>query len=165
MKSKIEKMNRMRKNILIGFLVGWGTLCLWILNPTIISLKFRWQEAGPFIRRIQPYLKGLWILGIIILSIYIILFLIYRIKITKDPFVHTAVNDERVRLDWLRAFRFAFYTLIGITIFWKWWETSLVPDVLTKNIWVVHGPWLIWFGSIFALVSSFLYYNREAKGE
>ena len=76
MKSKIEKMNRMRKNILIGFLVGWGTLCLWILNPTIISLKFRWQEAGPFIRRIQPYLKGLWILGIIILSIYIILFLI-----------------------------------------------------------------------------------------
>lgn len=165
MKSKIEKMNRMRKIILICFLIGWGTMCIWIMKQTIISLQFVWWDALPFIRRIQPYLKGLWILGVIILSIYIIIYMAYKIKIKKDPFVDTAVNDERVRLNWLRAFRIAFYALIGIIIFWKWYETSYVPDVLHKKILIVHGPWLIWFGSIFALVGSFLYYNREAKNE
>ena len=165
MESKIEKMNRMRKIILICFLIGWGTLCLWILKPTIISLKFVWRDASSQIRFLQPWLKGLWILGVIILSIYILVYAAYKIKIKKDPFVDTAVNDERVKLNWLRAFRFAFYTLIAITIFWKWYETSHVPDVLHKKILMVHGPWLIWCGSIFALVISFLYYNREAKGQ
>lgn len=165
MKSKIEKMNRMRRNILIGILVGWGTLCLWIWHPTIISLKFRWRDSKPFISRIQPYIEGLWILGLIILSIYIILFLIYRMKIRKDPFVSTAINDERVRLNWLRAYRFAFYALIGITIFWKWWETDFVPEVLNRYIMIIHGPWHIWFGSILALIGSFLYFNREVKDE
>ncbi len=165
MKSKIEKMNRMRKNILIIFLIGWGTLCLWVLNPTIISLQFQWRDAAPYIRRIQSYLKGLWIAGIIILSIYIIIYLAYRVKIMKDPFVRTAINDERIRLNWLKAFRFAFYTLIGITVFWHWWETSYVPAGLNIKIMLFHGPWLIWFGSILALVCSFLYYNREVKNE
>jgi uncharacterized membrane protein len=86
-------------------------------------------------------------------------------KIMKDPLVRTAVNDERIRLNWLKAFRFAFYALIGITMFWHWWETSLVPEVLQNKILIVHGPLLIWFGSIFALVSSFLYYSREVKNE
>lgn len=153
MHSKIEKMNKMRRNILKGMLIGWGILFLWILLPT----------ARLFIRDYKLHSQIFWITGIIILSIYIIVYLIYKWKIMKDPSVQTAVNDERVRLDWLRAFRFAFFTLIGITIFWKWWETSLVPEVLHRQIRIIHPPWLIWFVSIFALIGSFLYYNREIK--
>ena len=38
MDSKIEKMNRMRKIILKGFLLSWVTLGIWLFHFTLIEL-------------------------------------------------------------------------------------------------------------------------------
>ncbi len=166
MESKIEKINRMRKIILKVFLFGWVTLGIWLFHRTIISaLKLSWRRIDVYTRSIEPYLEALWIVGAIILAIYVIIFLIYKAKIMQDSSVQTAVNDERVRLNWLKAFRMAFFTLLFITIFWKWAETGLGTSFLHRKISPIPGAWLMWYCSIFALIVSFLYYDREAKNE
>ena len=166
MESKIEKINRMRKIILKVFLFGWVTLGIWLFHRTIISvIESSWRRINVYTRTIEPYLETLWIVGTIILAIYVIVYLIYKAKITKDSSVRTAVNDERVRLNWLKAFRIAFFTLLFVTIFWKWAETGLGTGFLHWKIWPIPGTWLMWYCSIFALIVSFLYYDREAKNE
>ncbi|MFW6128676.1 MAG: hypothetical protein ACOC6P_00315 [Candidatus Aminicenantaceae bacterium] len=166
MESKIEKINRMRKIILKVLLLGWVTLGIWLFYRTIISvLKLSWRRIDVYARSIEPFVKTLWIVGAIILAIYVIIYLVYKAKITKDSSVRTAVNDERVRLNWLKAFRIAFFTLLFITIFWKWAETGLGTSFLHRKISPIPGTWLMWYGSIFALIVSFLYYDREVKNE
>jgi hypothetical protein len=91
--------------------------------------------------------------------------MLYKKKLKKDPALRVAVNDERVRVNWLRAYRFAFYTLIVITIFWKLAESSFSRALLMFKLILPDGPWLILFGAVLSLVSSFLYYNRELKDE
>jgi hypothetical protein len=74
------------------------------------------------------------------------------------------MNDERVRLNWLKAFRIAFYTLLFITIFWKWYETGLGTSFLHMKIRLVYTPYIVWFGSILAMIVSFLHYDKDVKG-
>ena len=164
MESKIEKMNRMRKIILKAFLLGWVTLGIWLFHHTLISLlRLQWRTIRVDIKPILPYLKGLWIVGVILLAIYVLFYLVYKIKLMRDPNVRSAVNDERVRLNWLKAFRIAFYTLLFVTIFWKWYETGVGTSILHKKIGPAISPYLLWFGSILALMVSFLHYDKDAK--
>ena len=164
MDSKIEKMNRMRKIILKGFLLSWVTLGIWLFHFTLISvLRLSWRIPWIKIRPIQPYLEGLWIVGVILLAIYILFYLVFKYKLMRDPSVKTAVNDERVRLNWLKAFRIAFYTLLFIAIVWKWYETGLGTSFLHMKIRLVQTPYIIWFGSILALIVSFLHYDKDVK--
>ncbi len=165
MDSKIEKMNKMRKIILKGFLLSWVTLGVWLFHFTIISvLRLRWRLIRINIKPIQPYLEGLWIIGVILLATYIFIYLVYKYKLIRDPSVRTAVNDERVKLNWLKAFRIAFYTLLFIAIFWKWYETGLGTSFLHMKIRLVYTPYIVWFGSILALIVSFLHYDKDVKG-
>lgn len=153
MEYKIEKMNKMRKNILIGVLIGTVLAFGLFMLPTFFS-KYRYQ-LFVFKRALL-----LWLLTLLIFGIR---YLIYRKKLLKAPSLRTAVNDERVKLSWLKAYRFALLIVIGITIFWKFYETSFFPEILRWNIMLPHGPWLIVFGAVISLIGSFLYYNRLAK--
>lgn len=152
MDSKIEKMNRMRRNILLGVLLATVIAFGYFILPGIfVGLRFRLTEV-----RIVLFL---WFLTLLILGVR---YLLFKKKLQKDHFLRDAVNDERVKLNWLSAYRLAFLVMIIIIIFWKLYETSIYPDILRTKILLPHGPWLIWFGSVIALVGSFLYYNREA---
>jgi len=149
---KIEKMNKMRRNILIGVLIGTVLAFGLFMLPTFFS-KYRFQLIV-FKRALL-----LWLLTLLIFGVR---YLIYRKKLMRAPSLRTAVNDERVKLNWLRAYRFAFLIVIVITIYWKWFETGYFP----VNRWQMrlpHPPWLIVFGAVISLVGSFLYYNQEAK--
>jgi hypothetical protein len=150
---KIEKMNKMRRNILIGVLIGTVIAFGLLMLPTFFS-QYRFQ-LFVFKRALL-----LWLLTLLIFGVR---YLIYRKKLMKVPSLQTAVNDERVKLNWLRAYRFAFLIVIVITIFWKWDESSFFPEILRWKMMLPHGPWLIVFGAVISLVGSFLYYNREAK--
>jgi hypothetical protein len=150
---KIEKMNKMRRNILIGVLTGTIIAFGLFMLPTFFS-KFRFQLVV-FKRALL-----LWLLTLLIFGVR---YLIYRKKLMKAPSLRNAVNDERVKLNWLRAYRFAFLIVIVITIFWKWYETSFFPEILRWMMLLPHGPWLIVFSAVISLVGSFLYYNREAR--
>ncbi|MBL7129761.1 MAG: hypothetical protein ISS16_12380 [Ignavibacteria bacterium] len=153
MEYKIEKMNKMRRNILIGVLIGTVIAFGLLMLPTFFS-KYRFQ-LFVFKRALL-----LWLLTLIIFGVR---YLIYRKKLMKAPSLRTAVNDERVKLNWLRAYRFALLIVVGITIFWKWYETSFFPEILRWKMMLPHGPWLIVFGAVISLIGSFLYYNREVK--
>lgn len=153
MESKIEKMNRMRRNILLGVLLGTVIAFGYFILPGLFGwLRFRLAEI-----RIVLFL---WSLTLLVFGVR---YLLFKKKLHKDHFLRDAVNDERVKLNWLRAYRFTFLIMIIITIFWKLYETSIYPEIWRTKIPLPHGPWLIWFGSVIALIGSFLYYNREAK--
>jgi uncharacterized membrane protein len=153
MEFKIEKMNRMRRNILLGVLLGTViTFGYSILPGLFVRLRFRLTEV-----------RVVLLLYCLTLLVFGVRYLLFKKKLHKNHFLRDAVNDERVKLNWLRAYRFAFLIMIIITIFWKLYETSIYPEIWRTKIVLPHGPWLIWFGSVSALVGSFLYYNREVK--
>jgi hypothetical protein len=89
----------------------------------------------------------------------------YRHMLKKNPLLRSAVNDERIRENWLKAYRFGFFMICGITFVWKWYESSLVPQLFSRYIQLPEGPWLIFFGALISLIGSFLHYNREALDE
>lgn len=152
MEYKIEKMNRMRRNILLGVLFGTIIVFSWFLVPSFFGI-FRF-------RNFHFYALLLWIL---IFLIFGARYILYRKKLLKEPSLRAAVNDERIRLNWLRAYRFTYFVIIGIVIFWHWQGTSWAPDFFYKTIILPHGPWLIVFGAVISLVGSFLCYNRESQ--
>ncbi len=156
MEYKIEKMNKMRRNILLGVIIGTVITFCWFMLPTYKFITIRY-------RNVETSLKGTMILWLLTLIIFGLRYLIYRKKLMKVPSLRKAVNDERVKLNWLKAYRFAFLIVIVITIYWKWYETSLFPPV--RGMMLPHPPWFIVFGAVISLVGSFLYYNREAKNE
>lgn len=161
--SKIERLNRMRRNILLGVLAGTGIGFILLIFPTFIPYsRHRW---GVRLRWTHTFFYGALLIWLLTLLIFIVLYMLYKKKLKKDPALRVAVNDERVKANWLRAYRFAFYTVIIITIFWKWLESSFSLALLTGKFSLPDGPWLILFGAVLSVVSSFLYFNRELKDE
>jgi len=164
MKSKIENMNKMRRIILKGMIAGWTTLGIYLFHRTLLSvLRLTSRKLSGLINDIRPFLEAIWILGIAVLAIYIVIYFIYKLRLLNDSSVRSAVNDERVKLNWLRSYRNAFFTLLGITIFWKWYETGLGTNFLHWKIRLVNPSWIIWFASILVLLLSFLHFDRGIK--
>jgi len=156
MASQIEKMNKMRRNILLGVLIGVVIMFGWFMLPTFF-IKFRF-------RLFDTALKGAGITGLLILFIFGTRYWIYKNSLKKDSTLRAAVNDERIKLNWLKAYRFSFYIIICITIFLKLWDMLLLaPALLDSRIFLPHDPWLILFSAVISLVGAFLYYNREAQ--
>ena len=162
MADRIEKMTRMRRNILSGILSG--TLIAFFLNlfPTIYSI---FDMRRPFIWR----LKDLLFHGAIVTWFLAILFFtarywLYRRKLKKDPSLPLAVYDERAEWNWLKACRFAFFTAVSLTIIWET-HVFFSHQLLSGRFTLPNGPFLVLWGAVIALVGSFLYYNREAKNE
>jgi len=118
MASQIEKMNKMRRNILLGVLIGVVIMFGWFMLPTFF-IKFRF-------RLFDTALKGAGITGLLILFIFGTRYWIYKNSLKKDSTLRAAVNDERIKLNWLKAYRFSFYIIICITIFLKLWDMLLL---------------------------------------
>lgn len=165
MQNQIEKMNRMRRNIFLGLLVGTTAV---LVLPLIIHILARFSAKLKYykLKYQTEYVLGIFLFFLLTLILFTLRYLFYKKKLLKNPALRTAVNDERIKLNWLRAFRFAFFVLVGITIFWKWQESGFFPE---RWLWKLlrfhlpHGPWLVLWGSIIALSGAFLYYSREVK--
>ena len=158
MTSEIERMNNMRGNILRGVLVGSVIAFCIFMYPSIFSLfiniRYRWSYR---------YLVGAFILWLLVLLIFMTRYWLYKKKLKRDPSFRTAVNDERVKLNWLRAYRFTFFIATGITIVWKLFESSFSHELLMGKFHLPNGPFLILYVALISLIGSFLYYNREVK--
>ncbi len=165
MGGQIEKMSRMRKNILWGVLMGTIVAFCLDLSPTIFSI-FSFNRR--FLRTLS---NSLFYCAIILwfLSIFIFLtrFWLYKKKLKKDPSLPTAVYDERAKLNWLKAYRVAFFVTVGFTILRMSPEFFFFRSVLSvfSRFNLPNGPFFVLWGAIIALVGSFLYYNRGAKNE
>lgn len=231
MENQIEKMNRMRKNILwstllgtvaafgiflypsfvsiyLGIGAGWlyrilpGALLLWSLMILVLILRpwieKRRSRTNPSVRVRKRISTGLAVVSLItfvllmqllmsryfgysawsyrylelglllwftVCVVMLAVFWLYKNMLKKDPLLRLAVNDERIRENWLKAYRFSFFMILGITLVWKWYESSFAPELLARQLRLPEGPWLIFFGALISVLGSFLHYNREARDE
>jgi hypothetical protein len=163
MADRIEKMTRMRKNILSVILIG--TVIAFCLNlaPPIYSI-FHFSRISMRTWKYHLF-DGAVVLWLLTLLLFITRYWLYKRKLKKDPSLQTAVYDERAKLNWLKACRIAFFAAISLTIIWKFCESYFSRLLLRLKFTLPNGPFLVLWGAIIALIGSFLYHDREAKIE
>jgi hypothetical protein len=161
MGNQIEKMYRMRKYIVSGIFIGTFIAFCLFMYPSVNSL-FRsrpWRVSWQMSMKIAEAGLLIWILIIII---FVILFWLYKMKLKKDASLREAVNDERVRTNWLKSYRFAFYAIVVTNFIWKIYELLFLNLSSPQRFSLPHIPWLTLFISMISVTGAFLYYNREA---
>lgn len=163
MVGQIEKMNRMRNNILSNILIG--TVIAFCLNiyPTFYTIihpfrRFTWTWKNHLF-------YGAVYLWFLTLLIFIIRYWLYKKKLKKDLTLPSAVNDERVKQIRLKAYRFAFFVAVGLTIIWKSREIFFSNWLMNPRFSLPNGPFLVLWGAIMSFVGSFLYFNRRAEND
>jgi len=151
MSNEIDRLNKTRKRIL--FLLLAGTAMAFILFMTLrIPTSFFRMRAG----LIWDLARSTWFLTI---AVSLICYLAYRIRLWRKNIPLASVNDERIKVSWLRAYRLSFMILFILTIFWKWEESGFYPD--RWRILPIF-PLIILPSALISVVASFLWYSRES---
>jgi hypothetical protein len=158
MENEIEKMEKRRRHILAGMLAGTIVAFGWFMLSAT-NLVYR------SIRSADKAYIGSHLLWLMILIIFGTVYLIYKQELRNNPSLRNAVNDERVRLCWLKSYRFAFFTAVGAAIIWKWLETAFSSRLLMTKMRLPNGPSLVLFVVVISLVGSFLFFDKGAKNE
>jgi membrane protease YdiL (CAAX protease family) len=157
MASKIEKMNRMRRNILFIVIIGSSIAFGAFLYPSIYRF-FHLNERPRFDGTLFLYALAVWLCAILFFGVR---YFLYKNALRKDPSLREAVNDERVKGNWLKAYRFAFFAVVlfqGLMLLLQFLEALVGPMYL-----LLPQLYLTLFLASLSLVGAFLYYNREAK--
>lgn len=161
--NRIEKLTQMRRNILWGVLAGTGVASILLLFPVIVrSARYLWWPAGRSFFPIYYWAFAIWLLTLLV---FVGLYLLYKRKLRQDPALRTAIDDERVRIDWLKAYRFAFLTTVVVTVLLKAAETVFAPALIRGSFPLPDKTWFLLTGAVLSLVGSFLHYNRETGDE
>jgi len=157
MTGRIEKMNRMRRNILFIVFIGSCVAFAMFLYPSFYNL-LHFQERPRFFSTLFLAALIVWLMA---LAFFTVRYLLYKNILRKDPSLRAAVNDERVKLNWLRSYRFAFFAVVffqGLLLLVQFTEVVVGPLYL-----LLPKLYLTIFLAFLALVGAFLYYNREAN--
>lgn len=162
--NQVEKMNRQRKNLLNWILWGSGVWVVMLLAWIVIVFNGAISPDSAFyavaIRIVQLTVAA----SVVLVLFYALRFWRYKWVLRQEPAVRSALDDERVTLAWLKAYRFAFFAVVALHVLL----------LLIQSI----GPVFFGFGGVrlpqcaeipltllLALVAStasFLYYGREA---
>jgi hypothetical protein len=143
--------------------VGTGIAAALLLYPLFFSsARYLWWPAGTNAFPIYYWAFALWFLTLVVFAV---LYMLYKKRLRKDPALRVAIDDERVRTNWLKAYRFAFFTLVGITVLAKLAETALAGIVLRGSFPLPDKTWFLLTGAILSLVGSFLYFSKETGDE
>ena len=111
MTSKIEVLDKKRKSYRKGYVIGFFVfLITWIVRSTIKTLDI---EANS----LQDGLLAILILVAIVQAYYVRKESRLKDEIRNDTFVAKALDDELVQLNELKAWRIAFFSLIGYIVF------------------------------------------------
>lgn len=157
MAGRIERMNRMRRNILLIVFIGSCAAFGMFLFPSFYNL-LHFQERPRFFNTLFLAALLLWLIA---LAFFTVRYLLYKNILRKEPTLRQAVNDERVKLNWLRSYRFAFFAVIffqGLLLLVQLTEALLGPLYL-----LLPNLYLTIFLAFLSLVGAFLHYNREAN--
>ncbi len=154
--NKIEKIYRMRRNVLIIAFVCSILLFFWYSLPGLLSRGRPWHffDSLPV-----SFFAISGIMAALLLLILITRYLLFKASTQKDPALRPAVDDERVRQSWLKAYRTAFYTMVGIHVAYLF---------LVYKFFELGLPHAAWFSSTTGLMAFFgaaLFYTREVKNE
>jgi hypothetical protein len=161
--NQIERMNSFRKNLLKGIL--WSSsiwtvaLVIWI---GIVFNRLISQTSNVF-KIIIPFLQYAVYASVLVVLFFLLKYWRFKWKLRKDPKIRKALDDERLKLSWYRAYRFAFFTVVVLHVF-------LLLNLAIPSI-VFHGQgvFLPQFAeipltlllAILSCVGAFLQYSRE----
>lgn len=157
MASKIEKMNLMRRNILFIVFAGSSIAFGAFMYPAVYRI-FHLNERPRFDDSLFLYALAVWMGAVLIFSVR---YFLYKRTLRKDPSLRKAVNDERVKLNWLKAYRVAFFAVVlfqGLMLLLQFLEAFVGPMYL-----LLPQLYLTLFLASLSVVGAFLYHNREAK--
>lgn len=168
MEGKIEKMVRMRRNILGGILLGYGILHgSFIVRKLILTQAMqRWGH-----REFRPHWEDLYfiknkyifdtvgILALCVLLAFLIRYLIYKRRLMKNPDLSSGVNDERIKQNWLKAYRLAFFVLLISQVLFQVFIQFLFSNRLHLSVYYLSHH-LTFYLAIVSCISAFIFYNR-----
>ena len=106
MSSKIEMLDQKRKNYRKGYVIGFFVfLIIWITRSAMRTLDY-----GDYL---QDVLLGFLILTALFQAYFVGKEARLKDEFRNDKFISEALNDELVQLNELKAWRTAFFALIG----------------------------------------------------
>jgi hypothetical protein len=161
--NQIERMSRFRKNLLKGILWGsgiWtGILVIWI---GIVFNRLISQTSYIF-KIIIPVLQYAGYASVLVVLFFLFRYWRHKWNLKKDPQLRSALNDERLRLSWFKAYRFSFFTVVVLHVI------LLLNQAIPNMIFHKQGVFLPQFAEIpltlllavLSCVGAFLHYSRE----
>ncbi len=157
-KSGIRPAVKSRRRISPGLAVV-SVITFFVLVQFLMS---RWIGSSGWSDRYNGIGLILWLS---ICAVMLAVFNLNKNKLKKDPLLLHAVNDERIRMNWLKAYRFGFFVICGLAVLWKSSDWFFSYEQMFRGLRIPQGSFLILFGALISLIGSFLFYNREARDE
>ncbi len=155
--SKIEKIYRMRRGLLVtAFIFS----CLIFLVMCLFNLLLPLHRAlvwGATNERILFIFEMAALLAFLLMAVLFVRFVLFRAATLRNQELREAVDDERIKLNWLRAYRITFFAMSGVHLVYLFLEAPLFHAGLPHAAWVSSTLGLMTF------FGTALYLTREAK--
>jgi len=166
--NSIETIDRRRKRLIVSLLAGFGIWYGFLLVPNIYEAiyLFRYGRSPrphifPFIEKIGIYFYLAGVLMFIVLAVCLLIWLLYKKDLKKDPALRAALNDELVKQDWLKAYRFSFFctmALLVLLLLRRILDSYMMGRLAMIESLNIH---LLLYTAVMSCLGSFLYFNRE----
>jgi hypothetical protein len=170
----IEATYKTWKLVLKLLLATFVLYSAWIAVPNIVDsfrIRILAKSTSTFLENTAPgyAILGLVVIGLLLLAVF--LWSAYRIWLSRNPELRAAANDELVRANWLKSFRFSYLCVLG---------TLIVNAAIGFTMGMIrHDMRPTWWGEFWigllpqvyvpiagaALIGSFLFFDRDRKND
>jgi hypothetical protein len=116
MKNSIEALDRKRNRLLSWILAVYGVWHGILLLLTLIAFIKFGLLIRHFMSGVRLYILIIGVVALAVFLFFIIRWLIYKRTLKKNPETAMAVNDERVKQNWLMAYRTSFIVMISLAV-------------------------------------------------
>lgn len=159
----IERMNRFRKNLLKGILWGFGIWTTMQVIWTGIAFNGIVAPTSHVFGIISRIIQFSVYAAILITLFFSLKYWRYKWSLRKNPHIRSALDDERLRLSWLKSYRFAFFTVVAIYIilFLNDWIPVMIFQRRVVSIPQDTQTQLTLLVAVLSCVGAFLHYSRE----
>jgi len=147
------------KGILWGFGIWAAMQIIW----TGIAFNGLVSQTSNVFEIISYFIQFAVYVSILIVLFFLLKYWRYKWSLRKDPQIRSALNDERLRLSWFKAYRFAFFTVVIVYVLFFLNES--IPIIIFHKQ-VVSIPQdtqtqLTLLLAVLSCVGAFLHYSRE----
>jgi hypothetical protein len=159
--NKIESLYRVRRRLLVSAFVCscflFLVLCFpWPYRSPAFAHAFPWRH---FKNPVVFIFEMAGILAALLLLFLLTRFVLLRAVALKEPALRQAVDDERIKMGWLSAYRIALYVMAGIHLAYL----SPVSEGFFYNIGFPHAAWVSSSLGLMVLFGAAFFFTRELK--
>lgn len=160
MASGIERMNKMRRMLVAALFVSSFVGLAGFIAPIFAPLTGARPDSGVLFW--FGAALAAWFAALIVLAIA---YRVYRGKLSRDPGLDAAVNDERVAVSWLRAYRFAFFAVVVASLAWAALDVLTGRYQMQARIILPNDVWIVLMVAALSVSGAFLRYSAEGRDE